>query len=383
MSTKKQATRKIFIRYAAAAASVAVGLALRLALIQVVTPPVPYITFFPAIMFSAWFGGIGPTIFSSILTIAIAFSSSNLTFHNLRRPGTADAISAVVFLAISAFIGVLTEELRQSRARSEERLEQLEIEMARRVKSEEELKRINEKLTRANGRLEEFTYISSHDLRDPLRMVQIYTDLLLRELGEQNGNAKQYARALRDSASRMEALLRDLQDYSQTINADELSIGTAILTVSLSDALSILNPEISETGALVITEALPTVRGETSQISHVFQNLLSNAIKYRKAGLFPQIRISAKRDDDQWIISVSDNGIGFEPQYGERIFGLFKRLHKDSYPGTGLGLAICQRIVERYGGRIWAESKPGEGATFHFSLPCSDGRNSGANLPPA
>jgi light-regulated signal transduction histidine kinase (bacteriophytochrome) len=114
---------------------------------------------------------------------------------------------------------------------------------------------------------------------------------------------------------------------------------------------------------------MPRVRGDAAQLAHVFQNLLSNALKYRNKGVSPEIHCGAELAGNQWIVSVRDNGIGFEQQYAERIFGLFKRLHKDEYPGTGLGLAICKRIVERYGGRIWAEGRPGEGSTFHFSLP--------------
>jgi len=117
---------------------------------------------------------------------------------------------------------------------------------------------------------------------------------------------------------------------------------------------------------------MPMVRGDASQLAHVFQNLLSNALKYRKKDTPPQIRISVKQDGANWIMSVADNGIGFESQYSERIFGLFKRLHKEEYPGTGLGLAICKRIVERYGGCIWAEGNPGVGATFYFSLAAAE-----------
>jgi light-regulated signal transduction histidine kinase (bacteriophytochrome) len=129
-----------------------------------------------------------------------------------------------------------------------------------------------------------------------------------------------------------------------------------------------LKTRIQENGATIRIGFLPTVRGDEAQLAHVFQNLLSNALKYRNSGAAPDIRISSQMGDRRWIISVADNGIGFEPQYKERIFGLFKRLHKDDYPGTGLGLAICKRIVERYGGRIWADARPGDGATFHFSL---------------
>jgi light-regulated signal transduction histidine kinase (bacteriophytochrome) len=144
------------------------------------------------------------------------------------------------------------------------------------------------------------------------------------------------------------------------------------LGAALNEALAVLKNRMEESGAAISADRLPTVRGDAPQLAHVFQNLLSNALKYRKKDTPPQIRISAKRDGDSWIVSVADNGIGFETRYAERIFGLFKRLHRDEYPGTGLGLAICKRVLERYGGRIWAEGRPGEGSTFYFALPAAD-----------
>jgi light-regulated signal transduction histidine kinase (bacteriophytochrome) len=126
---------------------------------------------------------------------------------------------------------------------------------------------------------------------------------------------------------------------------------------------------MEECGAAITSEHLPKVRGDVSQFAHVFQNLVSNALKYSKRGVAPKVHVSAQPDGNFWIIAIRDNGIGFEPQYSERIFGLFKRLYKEEYPGTGLGLAICKRIVERYEGRIWAEGRPGDGATFYFTLP--------------
>ncbi len=226
-------------------------------------------------------------------------------------------------------------------------------------------------LRRANRELEEFAYVASHDLQEPLRMVNIYTQLILKRLaGEQDAALTQYAGFVRQGATRMEALLRDLLTFSRTVHKDEeLPVGTADLSAALSDALSVLKSRIEESRAIITAQFLPTVHGDTPQMTHVFQNLLSNALKYRKPEIPPEIHISAEGDGDRWIVSVRDNGIGFEPEYAERIFGLFKRLHRDEYPGTGLGLAICQRIVERYGGRMWADGRPGEGATFHFSLP--------------
>jgi light-regulated signal transduction histidine kinase (bacteriophytochrome) len=211
--------------------------------------------------------------------------------------------------------------------------------------------------------------VASHDLQEPLRMVNIYTQQILRSLGEGSEKLNQYSGFVRQGVNRMEALIHDLLTFSRTVHSEKLPVGAADLASSFAEALAVLKSRIVESGAVIHAGPLPTVRADTAQIMHVFQNILSNALKYCKPGVPPEIRISAERDGDQWVVSIEDNGIGFEQQYSERIFGLFKRLHKDEYPGTGLGLAICKRIVERYGGRIWAEGRPGAGATFHFALP--------------
>jgi light-regulated signal transduction histidine kinase (bacteriophytochrome) len=167
----------------------------------------------------------------------------------------------------------------------------------------------------------------------------------------------------------MEWLIQDLLAYSRVIHMEGAPAGRADLNRSLSDALKTMEARISETNARVTAASLPVVAGDAARFTHVFQNMLSNALKYRHAHIAPEIDISARWDGANWIISARDNGIGFEPQYAQKIFGLFKRLHKDEFSGTGLGLAICQRIIERYGGRIWADGIPGQGAVFHFALP--------------
>ncbi len=232
-----------------------------------------------------------------------------------------------------------------------------------------EQKKDQEALRKANRELEEFAYVASHDLQEPLRMVNVYTQLILRRIKVEDDSVNQFADFVTQGVVRMEALLRDLLTFSRSVHTENAPAGIADLSASLKGALSVLKTRIEETGAVITAQSLPRTRGETSQIAHVFQNLLSNSLKYRSQ-LAPVIEISSEKKGDHWIISVRDNGIGFEPRYAERIFGLFKRLHKEEYPGTGLGLAICKRIVERYGGRIWAEGDPGQGAVFHFSLPC-------------
>jgi len=232
-----------------------------------------------------------------------------------------------------------------------------------------EQQQTEQELRRTNRDLEEFSFVASHDLQEPLRTINIYTQLLTRRFAGGEPEAAKYAERINTGIRRMEALIEDLLAFSRATHADETPPGTANLADAWSDALSVLKDRIEESGAVITSCALPTTRGDMDQMSHVFQNILSNSLKYRKKDLAPEIRISAHRDGDNWTISVQDNGIGFHPQYAERIFGLFKRLHKDEYPGTGLGLAICKRIVERYGGRMWADATPGQGATIYISLP--------------
>jgi PAS domain S-box-containing protein len=239
-----------------------------------------------------------------------------------------------------------------------------------------EQKATEEELRRASRELEEFAYVASHDLQEPLRMVNVYTQLLLKEFPSVDPNVQEYAGYIRQGVKRMEELIFDLLSYSRAIH-DEGSPdggGTADLSQSLSLALANVATRLKETGGKVIAGPLPVVRGDTTQLAHVLQNLLSNSLKYRRVDVAPEVRIAAEPAGNEWIVSVRDNGIGFEQKYAERIFGLFKRLHHSTeYPGTGLGLAICQRIVERYRGRMWAEGSVGQGATFYFAMPRVEG----------
>jgi len=237
---------------------------------------------------------------------------------------------------------------------------------------EQELRRTNEDLMRANSELEEFAYVSSHDLQEPLRMVNSYTQLLLKRLGPQaDDDLRKFAEYIRTGIRRMEALIRDLLSYSRATHAgNDTPVGTADLSSALRQALHRVDARIHENNAEVTSDRLPESMGDEGQLSHVFQNLLSNALKYRNENVAPRIHIRAEHEDGNVVVSVQDNGIGFDPSQAERIFGLFKRLHREEeYPGTGLGLAICKRIVERYGGKMWATGEEGAGATFFISLP--------------
>jgi PAS domain S-box-containing protein len=232
--------------------------------------------------------------------------------------------------------------------------------------------RARQTLERANKDLEEFAYVASHDLQEPLRMVNVFTELLLKDLGRTDADElERYAGFIKTGVRRMQTLLQELLLYSQTRHVDDEPAVASIadLNRSLAIAAACVESRIAESGAIMTADSLPLVVGDEGQLAHVFQNLLSNALKYRKPDVTPHIHIAASRKGGLCEIRFQDNGIGFHQEYAERIFGLFKRLHRDEqYPGTGLGLAISRRIVERYGGKMWAAGVEGEGATFYFSL---------------
>ncbi len=231
-------------------------------------------------------------------------------------------------------------------------------------------KEIETELRNANADLEQFAYSASHDLQEPLRTVKIFSQLLAaRSKQNLDAQALEYLDNVVTGAERMEALVRDLLLYARTTRF-ETPREPNDANLSLRAALLNLKGAIAESGAIINSEPLPSLPVQSTQLELLFQNLVGNAIKYRVPESAPVIGIAAKKLNGQWLFSVSDNGIGIEPEYKERIFGLFKRLHtSDSYSGTGIGLALCRRIVERHHGRIWVESNPGEGSDFYFTLP--------------
>jgi light-regulated signal transduction histidine kinase (bacteriophytochrome) len=229
--------------------------------------------------------------------------------------------------------------------------------------------RAAEELKRSNKELEEFAYVASHDLQEPLRMVTGYSQLLAKRYGDRlDQKAKEYIGFAVDGAKRMQGLIEDLLTYSRVGSKGKVFAWTDCEVV-LGKALAGLQIAIQECGATVTHDPLPTVMGDDFQLGQLFQNLLGNAIKYRNSKA-PQVHVSCKKEIGKWVFSVNDNGIGIDPQYHERVFTIFQRLHtKEQYPGSGIGLAICKKIVERHGGKIWIESELGKGSTFYFTLP--------------
>jgi PAS domain S-box-containing protein len=230
-------------------------------------------------------------------------------------------------------------------------------------------------LKRSNDELQQFAYVSSHDLQEPLRMVASYTQLLAKRYkGRLDSDAYEFIAFAIDGCNRMQGLIQDLLAYSRA-GTNEKAVRKISAADALDESLTNLRAMIEQSGAVVTHDSLPAIRADDTQLTQVFQNLVGNAIKYRSAEV-PHVHVSAaKTGGNEWIFSVRDNGLGIDPRYFEKIFILFQRLHgREEFEGTGIGLAICKKIVERLGGRIWVESQPGKGSTFYFALPEREGK---------
>jgi PAS domain S-box-containing protein len=238
-----------------------------------------------------------------------------------------------------------------------------------RKEAEAMLNEAHQELKRSNAELEQFAYVASHDLQEPLRMVSSYTQLLQRRYKEKfDGDANEFMGYIVDGAARMKQLIEDLLAYSR-VGTRGKDFKPVEVEAALRRAVANLRAAITESGASVSNDPLPPVEADDLQLAQLFQNLIGNALKFRSSSV-PRIHISVSQTDSEYQFAVADNGIGIEPQYFERIFMVFQRLHnKGEYPGTGIGLAICKKVVERHGGRIWVDSTPGGGSTFRFTLP--------------
>ena len=282
------------------------------------------------------------------------FESHELKF--IRKDGSslwAQVSAKPIFDSGGKFMGIMT----------------MLTDITKRKEAEEILRLKMEELTRSNAELEQFAYVSSHDLQEPLRMITSYLQLLQRRYeGNIDEKADKYIHFVVDGAARMQNLINDLLEFSRVTTRASEPKPTDCEFV-LNQVLANLETFIEENEATVSYCSLPEVMADSTQLVQVFQNLIINGIKFHNEEA-PKIHISAERKANEWIFSVQDNGIGIDPQYSERIFEVFKRLHgKEEYPGTGIGLAICKKILERHGGRIWVESELGKGSTFYFTLP--------------
>jgi signal transduction histidine kinase len=277
-------------------------------------------------------------------------------------------LNLAAFYLVYRAIGQETIE----RKRAEALLRQLNQELEDRVQERTlKLKQANDNLFRSNQELEEFAYVASHDLQEPLRAVNSYAQLFARKYqGHLDAKADKYLNYIMEGATRMQQLINDLLEFSRVgTRGKELSLTDC--EVVLPQVLANLKVAIAQSNAVVTHDPLPTVLGDGTQLIQLLQNLIGNAIKFRREEP-PQVHVKAVQSPKEWVFEVRDNGIGMESEYFERIFTIFQRLHsKSEYPGTGIGLAVCKKIVERHGGRIWVESQLGEGTTFYFTIPLS------------
>ncbi len=275
---------------------------------------------------------------------------------------------AVVILGSLVFAFTLNRKAQLLHVRLQESLRR-EAEIQQK---EQALSEVNRELKRSNAELEQFAYVSSHDLQEPLRMIVNYLQLLERRYkGRLDADADDFIFFAVDGGRRMQTLINDLLAYSRVGTKGQPFAPTDCNDVARR-ALANLHMIVAETGARIDCGQMPTVLADSSQLVQLFQNLVGNALKYR-SDRSPQITVSAQRRPKEWLFSVEDNGIGIEPQYFEQVFIIFQRLHTSAqYPGTGIGLSVCKKIVERHGGAIWVSSEPGTGSTFFFTIPAAD-----------
>lgn len=280
-------------------------------------------------------------------------------------PASFDSIKEALNLGAFAYVEKLSdpcELLRHVHRARLERVDRYALDMEQAVVAR------TAELARNNEQLESFASVVAHDLRSPLLTISGYCQLLQEEHGEQlDAAANNYLNQIVGGAARMERLIEDLLEYSRAARAHRLLEPVEIESV-IFHARSNLEASIREQEATIEVGSMPTVVGDETQLTQLFQNLLGNAIKFRR-DRSPLVRVTALPEDGFWRFAVTDNGIGIKEEHFDRLFQMFHRLHGSEYPGNGIGLAVCKKIVERHGGRIWLESTVGQGATFHFTLP--------------
>ena len=303
---------------------------------------------------------IDPILLSSQDEIGQLASSFNDMAHNLQTSYEA------LQLEIAEQLRVLNESLEQRVAERTRELSNSNLELQAEIT---ERKRAEVELARSNAELEQFAYVASHDLQEPLRAIVGFTSLLTRRYQAQlGGDAERYMEHIVNAASRMQQLIQDLLQYSR-VGRDVQDFKPTECECIVTEEISNLQAAIEESSAVVTHDPLPTLGADTSLLSQLFRNLIGNAIKFHGEEP-PRVHISGDQREAELVLSVRDNGIGIEPEYAQRIFNIFQRLHtREEYPGSGIGLSVCKKAVERMGGRIWVESQPGEGSTFYFTVP--------------
>jgi signal transduction histidine kinase len=278
--------------------------------------------------------------------------------------------------------GQLQQEKQKLEERVKERTTQLQLtnqglieEVNKRQAAEQSLSEYSEELARSNKELEDFAYVASHDLQEPLRKIQAFGNLLLAEYGDSLGlEGADYLKRMHSAANRMSTLITDLLAFSRVTRTQQQPVPVHLSQI-VADVITDLEARITENEANVTVGSMPMVIADPTHMRQLFQNLISNALKFSRPGVKPEVSVTSQQKDNGYVITVSDNGIGFDEKYLDRIFAVFQRLHeRSSYEGTGIGLAVCRKIVERYGGTITAQSKKNAGSTFIIRLPAEKGK---------
>ncbi|MBE0517378.1 MAG: GHKL domain-containing protein [Methanophagales archaeon] len=318
--------------------------------------------YIPIILASLWWRRKG-------LVVAIFLAFLLIFSHFLIKTDAEEYLCffrAPMFIAVALVVTFLSEKIAKTEAELRNHAKGLENAVERRTK---ELAKTIAELERSNAELEQFAYVASHDLQEPLRMVASYTQLLARRYkGKLDADADEFIGYAVDGANHMQMLINDLLTYSR-VSTRGKPFEPAECETILDQTLLDLRMAIEEGDAVITHDPLPIVMADALQLTQLFQNLIGNAIKFHGEEP-PSVHVSVEQKGNEWVFSVRDNGIGIDPKYADRIFKIFQRLHnRREYPGTGIGLAICKKIVERHGGHIWVESQPGKGAAFYFTIP--------------
>ena len=328
-------------------------LVLYLELVFKTTILIALLFYFPSILACLWWkkkGLIVPVFLATVLVVVHLIIRQD--YFNLEPIN--DLIIGISIVFVGIVVAYLSEQIS---------------------KKEFDLKNIIEDLQRSNEDLQQFAYVSSHDLQEPLRAIISFSQLLEDEYKDNLDKAgKEFLYFITDGAKKMNTLIKDLLAYSRiTTHAKPPKWNN--LEKILENALFNLSESIKESGAIITYDKLPTLKVDKTQFLQLFQNFISNAIKFRRDET-PQIHVGVKKLDTGWLFSIEDNGIGIESQYFDRIYNIFYRLHtKEEYPGTGIGLPICKKIIHRYGGQIWVESEIGRGSTFYFTILLKDAKS--------
>ena len=321
----------------------------------------PTLLLFSSVLITSWQDGLAGGLISAALAIVALNAFFIPPFGFSLRPE--ELLETFIF----AVFAVVTSKVASDRRRAQRRIvaanEQLENKVAERTAE----------IVQANRQLQEFARGISHDLREPLRMVTAYSQLLARRGrdGHLDAGELEMLDYISAGGQRMDRMIADLLTYSTALQS-QIPLSEVDVRRVIETALQNLRTSILESAATVSFDSLPHVKGVESELIRLFQNLIGNALKYRKPHTPPHIRISAQRQGPEWLFTIADNGVGFKPELSETIFGVFKRLHQNEASGTGVGLALCRRIAEQHGGRIWANGRHGEGATFYFTLTDAD-----------